>query len=555
MNTTRAWCLMAAMASFALGSSPAEVHPFTLRVLAASDLRVEPRLSPDRSSLTLAVRLQDDRAAPLARRTVTLEIASAGAGLERATLTLGPNGEATHTVAITRDQQRVDVTAYYAGDGATAPRNATIHVNLDAPYVTVDLVAPAEGIALGGASAPFAVTLHVGEVVTFPVRGQGVELREGERVIASGVTGISGRVVLPVSPSALGAAGVHRLRAVTSVQGELVEGPEHAVLVRAETALSLVRVGSDDDSAGVRLQGTLLAVSGAPVSDAPVRVARGAITLAGVRTDAQGRFQVRVEPEVLAERGVTVRALFEPTEPWFGPSESAQVELTSAPPPKIHWLWVVAPAALAALGVAVVLVRARGQAKAEEAAKPDAASTQWDVVEHVAPSVTGGLRVRFVVVDRATTKAIAEPAVRWGADTEWKPVTAESVPVQAARKVEFELGASGYAPRRVTGEFSRPGEYVVKVQLRSWREELFERARPWLRRAGTSTGALPTLREALKTRAATPRALAFVELVEAGCYAPENPDAKSVERAEELSSVVESPAPRLGIEPQRGINV
>ncbi len=358
-------------------------------------------------------------------------------------------------------------------------------------------------------------------------------------MIATGVTDVSGRVVLSVPTASLGAAGVHRVRAVTSAQGERIEGPERAVLVRAESAISLVRIAGDDEASGVRLQGTLLASTGAPIADASVRVARGTVTLAGARTDAQGRFQVRLEPEVLAERGVTVRALYEPTEPWFGASESAPLELTTPPPPKIHWLWVVAPAAVAALGLAVVLVRARGQAQGEAQASPEAASTRWDVVEHVAPSVTGGLRVRFVVVDRATTRPVTEPMVRWGGDAEWKTVTGESVAVQAARRVEFELGASGYAPRKVTGEFSRPGEYVVRVQLRTWREELFERARPWLRRAGAGAGALPTLREALKTRPATPRALAFVELVEEGCYAPENPDAKAVERAEELSSVVD----------------
>ena len=105
-----------------------------------------------------------------------------------ATLTLGADGEAVHRVAIAREQGVVDVTAYYAGDGATAPRHTTIHVNLDAPYVTVDLVAPAGGVTLGAGDAPFVVTMHVGEVVSFPVRGQGVELREHDRVIASGVT-------------------------------------------------------------------------------------------------------------------------------------------------------------------------------------------------------------------------------------------------------------------------------------------------------------------------------------------------------------------------------
>ncbi len=115
--------------------------------------------------------------------------------------------------------------------------------------------------------------------------------------------------------------------------------------------------------------------------------------------------------------------------------------------------------------------------------------------------------------------------------------------MQAARRVEFEVGAPGYAPRKVTGEFSRPGEYVVRVQLRTWREELFERARPWLRRARPSAGAMPTLREALgdagrDARARWPSSSTWRQ----GCYAPESPDATVVERAEELSAVVDPPA-------------
>jgi hypothetical protein len=542
MKATRAWWLTAVLTSLAaVAAMPVTAGAFTLRVLAATELRVEPRLAPDRSTLTLAVRLQDDRGSPLARRAVTLTV-----GDHVVALTLNAEGEASHVVPITRGQSVVEVSASYAGDTATAQRRASIRVNLDAPYVTVDVLAPGAGVELGAAAAPFVVTLHVGEVVSgFRAGSQGVELREGARTLAAGVTDASGRAVLAVGSRELGAAGVHKVRAVTNVEGERVEGPEHDVLVRALTSVSLVRVASDDDAAGVALRGTLLTATGAPVPDGSVRIARGAVTLAGARTDAQGRFQATLGPAVLAERGVTVRAVFEPTEPWFGASESPPLALTAPPPPRVHWLWVVAPAALAALGVAVVLVRARSKGDAPAEALPDRApDAQWNRVEHVAPSATGGLRVRFVVVDRATTRAVSEPMVRWGADPAWRAATGESVAVQPARKVEFEVGASGYAPRKVTGEFSRPGEYVVRVQLRSWREELFERARPWLRRAGGGATALPTLREALAKRAATPNAVAFVEHIEAGCYAPESPSAREVARADELSTVMD-PTPSI----------
>lgn len=540
MRGLRALWLSSTIAAASLALPPRAATAFTLRVLAASELRIEPRLAADRSTLTLSVKLRDDRGAPLRNRTVRLEAPVDGAP-RTVTLTTGANGEAEHVVALTRTQSRVDANAQYDGDGSTAPQRATIAVNLDAPYVTVDVVPPATAIELSSRAAPFVVVLRVGEVVSFPARDQGVELREGARLLASGVTDASGRAALSVDGSAFATAGVHRVRAITLVRGERVEGPDHDVLVHTNTSLTMLRREGEEDGAGATLHGLLTTAAGAPLPSAPVAVARDATTLAGAITDASGHFVVHLAPEALAEHGVNVRAVFQPTEPWLGASESATVPLTPPAPPEIPVRWVLAPALVAALALAAARARSRLRGPRAPEAPLTPREPRWDHVEHVAPSVTGGLRVRFVVVDRATANPVAEPMVRTKADPAWRAAGDEPMTVQPARRVEFELGASGYAPRTVTGEFSRPGEYVVRVQLRTWREELFERARPWLRRSAKQ-GALPTLREALEQRAAkTPEALAFVGIIEEGCYAPEAPGVREVERAQELAPVMEPP--------------
>ncbi|MFO0607177.1 MAG: hypothetical protein U0324_28705 [Polyangiales bacterium] len=540
---TRPAAALALALSLAAGAAPRAARAFTVQVLAATELQVEPRLAPDRSSLALRVHLQDDRGRPIAGRAVALELRVDDVPRPPVALALGPGGEATHVVPVGRGDRVVEARVRYEGDARTAPQERAVRVGLNVPYVTVDVVVPPGGVELGGPPAPFVVTLHVGEVVDFSPHGAVVELREGERSLAEGFADATGRAVLHVRPDVFREPRVYRVRAVTSVDGERVEGPGRDLLVRARTAVSLVRVGEPGDpSAPVALEGALITLTRAPVADAPVRVLRGSVTVAGARTDAGGGFRVRLPAELLAEPDVSVRASFEPTEPWYGASESPAVALTGPAPRRVHWAWVVAPAALAAAAAALAAVRARrrGDASGEAPAVPPAAEGVVRV-EHVRAGAAAGLRVRFEAVDRATARPVEDVCARW-AGGEWVPA-GEAVAVQPARRIEFEVGAPGYSPRKVTGEFARPGEYVVRVQLRTWREELFERARPWLRKA--SGRAMPTLREALGARAATPAAVSFVEHVEQGCYAPDAPTARDVARAEELAAALDTDVPPL----------
>jgi len=540
----RALPLWFLVAPLGLVAAPRRAEAFTVQVLAASELQVDPVLAPDRSSLALQIRLLDDRGRSLPDRAVTLQVRVDEAAQAPVTLALGGDGAATHLVPVARSQRVVEARVSYEGDGATAAQERSIRVVLNVPYVTADVVVPPGGVELGGPPATFVVNLRVGAVVDFATQGVGVELREGDALLADGFADPTGRAVLRVPSSAFREARVYRVRAVTSVDGERVEGPPRDVLARARTAVSLVRVSDPGDlTSPVALEGALITLTRAPIPNASVRVVRGTVTVAGARTDGSGAFQARLPVELLAEHDVAVRAVFEPTEPWFAASESPALALTGPAPQRIHPAWVVAPALLAAALAAAAALRARVRAARSPEAPRDEPPAAGDRVEHVRAGAAHGLRVRFVAVDRATSKPVADVCARWGGAAEWVTVE-ESVAVQPARKIEFEVGAPGYSPRKVTGEFSRPGEYVVRVQLRTWREEIFERARPWLRRAAAG-GAMPTLREALSARAATPAAVAFVEHVEQGCYAPEAPDARHLARAEELSAAIDTAVPTL----------
>jgi hypothetical protein len=118
---------------------------------------------------------------------------------------------------------------------------------------------------------------------------------------------------------------------------------------------------------------------------------------------------------------------------------------------------------------------------------------------------------------------------------------AEVIETLTGTRFECELSANGYAPRTLSGELQRAGEYHVRVPLRTWREELFERVRAWMRRAGAmGSPALPTPREVLASRSDDARAEALVTIVEEGTYGPAAPGPDVVARADAIAEELES---------------
>jgi hypothetical protein len=129
---------------------------------------------------------------------------------------------------------------------------------------------------------------------------------------------------------------------------------------------------------------------------------------------------------------------------------------------------------------------------------------------------------------------VPEAFLRWAPGDPWEALAGGSLERPPAQHLTFEVGAPGFAPKAVRGDFHRAGEYVVTVALRSWREELFDRGRRWLRARALGTRELATPREALARAPGRAEIAALVTLVEEGCYGPEAPGAREVERADGL---------------------
>jgi hypothetical protein len=101
----------------AAASCPAPASAFPLRVVAASELRVEPRLSSDQRTLTLALRLRDDRGAALAGRVVRVRLRAESFPFYAEAVRTDARGEATAQVEL-RERFRVfQVEADFEGDG------------------------------------------------------------------------------------------------------------------------------------------------------------------------------------------------------------------------------------------------------------------------------------------------------------------------------------------------------------------------------------------------------------------------------------------------------
>jgi hypothetical protein len=157
-------------------------------------------------------------------------------------------------------------------------------------------------------------------------------------------------------------------------------------------------------------------------------------------------------------------------------------------------------------------------------------------VERVGDVRSGKTRVQIVPVDRSTAATLADGEVEWIEPALGRRSAEDAVEIAGRSMFRVRVFASGYAPRDFAGEAPRGGAYALRVPLRTWREELFDRARQWMRHIGAAgIPAAPTPREALRSRQSRPDAdVAFVEWIERGTYGPENPDASVIRHADEL---------------------
>lgn len=528
--------VIAAVASLLVATAaPPRGDAWPLDVSAASELRVEPRLGPDRRAVWLDLRLRDDRGGPLADRVVRFAARVDGAPVSVAPARTDAMGEASARVPVTPAARTLDVDANASGGGGVASSTTHIEVALDAPYVSTELLLGASVIERGAPPIEAVVSVDTGRVVALAPGNLPVDIAavdgERRRPVVGGVTNTSGRAALRLGWERFDRPGVVRLVPRVEVSaGRVREGTPRDVLVRARTVLTLVRVGeADGEPHALELRGSLRMVPDAPVEGAAVRVVSGDETLAGARTDARGGFSVRLPPEVAVRPGLTVQALFEPTEPWWVRSESEVLALTPAPSPPVPWRWMAAPLALALVAVgALAAGRRRRSGPVSEPPRPSPSAP----VEGVRAVVADARSLEVVVtVFDAATGAPVEGAEAQVGDGAWTPC-GEVIEGLSAGARTVSLRAPGYAPREVDASFPRSGRHALRASMATWREALFEVARPYLPRA-PGRDAPPTLREALTAQEGPLAALR--DAVEEGAYGPARPDADALSRARALA--------------------
>ena len=507
----------------ALLAAPASAHATRVRVVAATELRIDPRIDPS-GEVTMAVRARDDHGQPV-RGHIRLTITAPGRPVDVYERDNDAHDETRFVIARDPSQREFHAVAELVGTASVASARVEADIDLATPFVTVDLrVPPLLDITANEIQAD--VTLHVGEIVPANPSGGPVALYIDNDPNPRGAE---------VDETGLHAPGVITLHAAYARHGAgEIRSADRRVVLRAATRMTIARVPGDTN----RIVGTVDTTRG-PVARAAVRVFWNTRVVAAALTDEGGMFTVDLDPEVALASGVTLRATFEPHEPWLLPSSTPTLAWTLPEPRRVSWRWALVP-----LGAAVALLvalRLRRREPTDERASIPAPALGDAAVERVGDG--RGARVKIVVLaeDRATKARIEGAVVLWRTPALGELPVADTVETTSGTRFDCEVRAPGYAPRTLAGEIDRGGEYHVRVPLRSWREELFERARTWMRRAGAmGSPALPTPREVLANRADDPDAAALVQAIEEGSYGPEAPDAEAVARADSLADDLES---------------
>ncbi len=528
------WALLCGAVTLSAGL-PATAFP--IRVSTATELVLDPDLSPDRQHIRLTVRLRDDQGIGVGRSRVSVTIASPSGMTVTNDVLTESDGSVAIAAPLDAQTRVVTLDANFAGTERLASAHAHAEVELDAPYVTVELLAPSTPIALGAAPPTFIARVNTGHVVGLEANGLAVALTvvepRGARVIAGGVCDSSGQVLLAVRPDAFPSAGAYTLRPRVEVRPQrFVEGTGRRVVVRVDTVLTAALVSEPDDPRA-RVRGRLRSATGDPLPRAPVRLMRGDDTVVAGQTDVAGEFVFEVDLDRTTIQGAAVRVRFDPTDPWFTASESAPFVIGEAPAAPIHWAWTIVPwLALALVGAAVAL---RRRSTPAPVLSVPAEVAPEGVVVRTGAAPDGAVEVVVEPFDRSTGAPL--PAATWRlADAPDSPPNppSTSVPVTRGRSAAVVLTLAGYEPRRV--ELSRlgSGRHRVRVGMLGWREALFDRARPSLAAARADGAAMPTPREAARSTLFAGNDARWIGLLEGGAYGPASPDegvVRAVERA------------------------
>lgn len=507
-----------------------------LDVSIASELRVIPRLDADRRRVWLDLRLRDDHDSPLGDRAVSIEARLDGVGITVPSVRTNAMGEATVSVPVTASSRLLTIEAVSSASRGVAGSSARVEVALDAPYVTAELLLGAGVLERGGPPIDAVLSVDTGQVISLAPGNLPVDITAVEhgayRAVAAGVTNTSGRAVLSLGWESFPQPGVVRLvPRVELAPGRVREGPARDLLVRAQTVVSIVRVGEAATATGVvELRGSLRMVPDGPVPGASVLVVDGDGPVAGARTNEEGEFSVRLPAETALRPGLTVRAKFDPTEPWWVASVSRAIVIGPVPSPTVPWRWMAAPLLLALLVLPVVQVLSWRRAGSPEVAMRPTPVSEFREGILAVKADTESLELTSRVVDVSTGRVVgaAEMSLSEGV---WHPASATLKGLVLGPK-RMLFRAPGYALRSIDVTVPRSGRHVVHVALTSWREAVFGTVRPMLRRKAMGP-ALPTPREALSGDGA--HTLEWRSWIEESVYGPEDPNAETLDHAVALS--------------------
>ena len=535
VRVLRALCLGAVITFVA----PA-LAAFPIRVSTATELSLNPQISADRHTLVLSVRLRDDRRVGVDGRALSVSIVSpTGLTIQRQERT-DAQGEALIEAQLGSQVREVAVDVHFGGDERFAASSTHAAVELDAPFVTVELSAPTTPILISETPPAFNITVSTGRAAWLEPGGLAVDLVAVEsgrpRVLVAGLSDSSGLARLTAPLGAFPHPGIYQLRPRVEVRaGRLVEGAGRTVLVRADTTLTTVVVSEPDDPRA-RIRGRLRTASDEPVGGAPIRLMRGDETVAAVRSDVAGEFVFELDLDRTGLAGSMLRARFDPADPWFAPSEGAALRVGDAPTAPIHWGWMVAPWALLALASVAAAARRRAPPVMGEFLPVE---VKREAVIRTGAATEGDVEVVVEAFDRSTGKSLPSASYHSvGSDPAGRRPASAPMALARGQALSLIVSMDGYESRRIEVSRLALGRHSVRVGMLGWREAVFDRARPALAAAADGS-MIPTPREAVGAMLVAGRHAPWVDVLERGSYGPDVPDARTVRTLERALGGVE----------------
>lgn len=512
LRTVSAWCAVVLCAS--------DAGAFTLRVLAPTDLRVAPSVSADRSAVSFVVSMRDDQGTPISGA-VRLDARRARGSIQQS-VALRSDGQGSLTVPVSRDDRAVDVRAQFAGDTTHAAATVELRVDLDAPFVTVQLQSvPAAVNVESQAPVEWIASVEVGRVALTSPLGWPVQFYLDNNPVGSSRADATGRASVRVEAQRFSTPGVHTVRAAAQLRGTELWSAERRLIVRALTSV-VVTPERDDRSGQLTLRGAV-AWRGGGVAGATVRVESQQTLVAAALTDAQGSYELTIPPRALIA-GARARVVFVPTTPWLSGAESAEFYLAPPAVPPVSWRYALAPLALGMLTFALLRLRSR----------PRASAAQSEVVQD------GAVLEALDASDDSPTLVVVVDDRASGERIESCTVTVDGVPAEPGQGVAVTVGASvkivveaqGYARRSLTVQVRRAGAQRLRVSLARWREAVFAVAREAMD-APIAPKAAPTLQEAAAN--APPAKKPLFTAAESAVYGPEEPGERALEQVRKLA--------------------